>query len=360
MADAEQLEHSFLRSQQIEAHDDQEDRELQRVQAFNDTISQVGRVCFNTTVLELEDEHPTDNAIRRFRTYEDLEQPTFFMSETLEQSALLSSEHLSFEPRVARGGKSSHHGVFFGDLRIGSDQLIPVAVKPHELNSLDSCLRDYLNNATVPKLGFHTPPAVGYIVPDAERTAYSLSLRDDTLTTLEGINWSGFFPNMGKNPGMQEMWREVSQQTAYIHANGNMSHGDLAPRNLATSAEGGVFIIDWEKANLSTKPPQDSGASLLRSHSDISILLESMCRPTHVPFKTGIGLFYDKPGDWWQGFCDIFYDQYCEVRLLEASVGARPKQGGMQRLTEVQAELNALTEMLKEDIEMYQATCKDL
>ncbi|MEO5627532.1 MAG: lipopolysaccharide kinase InaA family protein [Candidatus Saccharimonadales bacterium] len=352
-----------LDSQPIPAgYEHLEDQELQRVQVFNDAISQVSKICVSTVELDLESEHPTDEAIVRFRTYDAGEEPTFFISEGLAQSSFLASENLSFEPRVSRGGKSTHHGVFFGNLRVGADQLIPVAVKPHETNPIDSCLRDYLNNDAVQKLGFYTPESVGYIISgtENEKTAYSLSLLDETLTTLEGINWSDFFPDTTQNPGMQEIWREVSQQIAIIHAHGNMSHGDLAPRNIATSAEGGVFIIDWEKANLSLAPVTDTKVSLLRSHSDLSILLESMCRPTHVKFKTGIGLFYGKDGDWWQGFCDIFFDEYCEVRRMEASTGTKPRQGGKQRLDEVEDELAKLTEMLKEDIQMYQETCATL
>lgn len=336
-----------------------EDAELQRVQRFKDTLDKVGRICVDNTEVMFDDLRPTDSAVSRFRIYEELDTTTFYLSDEVARAVPISGERLSFEPRVSRGGKQTSHGVFFGDLKIGSDQAIPVAVKPHETDTIDSCLRDYLNNAAVRELGFHTPEPVGYIVTGEGKTAYSLSVREETLDTLDTIDWSRFFPEIDKDPGMQEIWREVSQQVAFLHSKGNLSHGDLAPRNIATSADGGIFLIDWEKANLSMQLP-DAHNSLLRSYSDLTLLLETMCRPTHATYRTGIGLFYGKSENWWQGFCDIFYDEYCEVRRIEAASGARRRQGGMQRLEEVEKELSALTAMLQADIEKYQADCAEL
>lgn len=342
-----------------------EDKELRRVQAFDRLIGEVTQISPNNVGLDVMTEHPTDEAIKRFNLYERSGATTLYLSGVVASSLAIDGSQISFEPRISSAGKSSRHGVFFGDLQIGRNQAIPVAVKPHEASSdspapVASCLKDFLNNDAVKEFGLHTPQAVGYIIGKEGDAAYSLSLLDESLSTLDGIDWSNFFPDTSKDPGMQEIWRELSQQVGILHSTGNASHGDLAPRNAATSADGGVFMIDWETANLSKLPPRDGNVTLLRSHSELSILQESMCRPTHVNYKKGIGLFYGKGGDWWEGFREIFYDEYCETRRMEASNAARPRQGGMQRLKEVEAELDALTTMLESDMQRYKEECAEL
>ncbi len=335
------------------------DRELYRIQEFMDTVARVECVTPNTIALDCANDDPVTDAIRRFENYELRAQPTFYTAEQL--GDVPPNTALSFMPRVARGGKRSFHGVFFGDLEIGSETSVPVAVKPHKDYPIKSCLNDYLKNEAIRRLGFYTPGGVGYVM-DGDK-AYSLTVLDETLTTLDSIDWSGFLPDTTQHPGMQEMWREVSQQTAILHGSGSTSHGDLAARNIATSADGGTFIIDWEKARIDTRLPRDVEVSYNNSFGDLSVLLDSMCRPPHAEFKAGIGLFYGKNElDWWQSFRDIFFDEYCEVRLLEVDrrLELNRRKGRKHHEAEVREELARLAMDLKSMVDMEQEICAGL
>lgn len=329
-----------------------EDVELNRVREFALVLEQGVGLELSDVMLDLTEETPVENAISRFRTYDYKGVPTLYLDKPFQ---IGEGDKASFTPRISRGGKSSFHGVFFGDMQLG-DYSVPVAVKPHKADgAIRSCLSDYLGNHAVRSLNFHNLTPVGFIIDNEER-AYSLTVLDESLTTLDSIDWSDFYPEIEGNPGMQEIWREISAQAAILHASGSASHGDFAARNIATSADGGVFLIDWEKSRLSTGEPRDVEVRYNHSHADLSVLLESMCLPPHADFKSGIGIFYGKEGDWWDGFCKIFFDEYKSIRLHEATKGSHHKK----REKDVSEELKQLESDLKVETKMMRAICADI
>jgi len=336
------------------------DREFVRAREFVDTIGLVSEIAPNEIRLDLGEVNPMKDAISRYQTYEHRGHPTLFLANAMQLGQANPGEGLAFTPRISRGGKRSFHGVFFGDFDIGSELSIPVAVKPHVDQPSESCLKDYLSNGAVKRIGLHTLRNVGYVM--SETRAYSMTVLDDTLDTFDSLDWSGFLPNIYENPGMQDMWRELAGQTAFLHAKGSMSHGDLAGRNVAIGSEGSAFVIDWEKARLSFVPPRDVEAQFSNSYLDLSVLLESMCLPPHAEFKAGLGIFYGKTQDWWQGFQDIFFDEYKEVRIMEATTRTSYNRRFSRKklLGDVKEELSELERTLRSDIVMYQEICENI
>lgn len=295
---------------------------------------------------------PVQSAKNRFKSYG--EQDVFYLEKPFYQPE--HQTNMAFQPRITRGGKRSYHGVIFGDLLIGSNQTVPVAVKPHkDDNAIDSCLSEYFNNEAVRQLGFHNLDPVGFIVR-SEDEAYTLTVMDDSISTLDTIDWSNFYPDISTDPGMQDIWRQISYQTAVLHAHGNMSHGDLAARNITTTIEGGVFMIDWEKARINLTSPRDAEVRYNHSYSDLSVLLKSMCRPAHSSFKAGVGLFYGKSMDWWDGFEEIFFDIYKQTRYDIAINGNHSKQ----TVLDVKEEIVALEDNLRNDMQMMRDICDSI
>jgi len=327
------------------------DRELENVTRFQEVLSNISHIepqVVKLDIYEQTESDPVNVAKERFASYGS--HGTLYLENRYLRFA---GEEASFEPRITRGGKRSAHGVVFGDLNIGEEEPVPVAVKPHKFEgAVDSCLGEYYNNEMVRQLGLPNLEAVGFVVSSGNE-AYSMTRIDDTLSTIDAIDWSDFYPDMAKDPGMQEIWRQVSYQAAILHSHGNMSHGDFAARNIAVTIDGGVFLIDWEKAYLNMTPPRDAEARYARSHGDLSMLMESMCRPTHDDFKAGIGLFYGKEADWWQGFREIFFDTYRHVRLELATEGNHHKQTE----NDVREELHVLDQSLLEDMSMMRDVC---
>lgn len=330
------------------------DRELQRVMEFSQVLGSVASFSSITLSYESESDKPVQDAIHRFETYESIGIPTMYLEKRYEK---LQGE-LSFDPRISRGGKRSFHGVFFGDLIIGDNEPIPLAVKPHIGDSaLHTCIGEYVNNEVIRSMNFPNLSPVGFLVASRDR-AYTFTIRDDLLTTLDSLDWSGFYPETENNPVMREMWDNIAQQVAILHQDGNRSHGDLAARNIAMTAEGGILIIDWEKARLNTQKgtTKDAEARYASSSLDLLTLVESITRPPHDEFKAGIGILYGKEVDWWQAFCDIFFDEYKATRLILAEQGPHHKRTE----TEVEEELEELENSLRLHIEMMQEVCSQI
>lgn len=334
----------------------QVDKELERVVRFQEFLSGTERVVPFRPEFDFDEDLPVKNAISRFLAYEATGETTMyldpnFISEKLEDT-------LSFSPLVSRGGKRSAHGVFFGDLYCGESHIATVAVKPHEISGIDSCLNDYANTLAVQDLGIFSVQSLGLLMnKNNKNIAYSFTVLEETLTTLDSIDWSNFYPASESNPGMQEMWRVLSDQLAVLHDGGNISHGDMAARNIATIAEqegsGSIFFIDWEMARISNLKPRDAEVRYNHSYADLSVLLESMCLPPHGSFKSGIGLFYGKNLDWWKGFKEVFFDEYCDVRRLLAVKGKHH----ISTMREIEDELKALEASLFNDIKMMEDIC---
>lgn len=259
----------------------------------------------------------------------------------------------SFTPRRTRAGHNSAHGVFFGDIELSNSEKIAVAVKPHAVEDNEkSAFVDVLTNYIVEKLGFYTLQPAGLLLSDGNRqydTAYSLTILDEVLTTFDSINWSHFANDLAINPGMRELWRSAANQTAVLHDSGQASHGDLAARNIASSGDGGAFLIDWEKARFVGRTPLDAESRYQFSYPDIKALLESMARSPNDKFKPGIGLLHAGVPDWWSVFKDVFLQDYLTTRTELADVGAHNRQ----RREDIKAELEVLEADLRVDVEMF-------
>lgn len=334
-----------------------DDRELQNVYEFHEAISSVDRISSHEVRVDLsgdtlESETPVDQAIRRFRVYGNT--GTLYLEDAYLSDGLKVTD---FVPLISRGGKRSYHGVFFGNLHFSNGQEVPVAVKPHidRGEAVNSCLSEYYNNEAISKLNFPNLQPVGFVALSNDR-AYSFTYLDEALSTIDSIDWSSFYPATSEHPGMQEIWRQISEQAAFMHENGSISHGDFAARNIATTIDGGVMFIDWERARISTAEPRDAEVRFTHSHSDLATLLESMCRPTHDRFKAGIGIFYGKELDWWQGFKEVFFDRYRTTRLelLEQSKRSR------QLKLDVLEELEVLEQSLFSHMTMMREICNSI
>ncbi len=330
------------------------DKEFDRVRSFSDSLERIDAIQLADFNLDLNQPEPAEQLITHYLNHERAGGAVLSLHPDFKPFTDSSSVH--FQARKARGGKHSAHGVFFGDLIFDNQVLLSAAVKPHWDNADRSCMKDYLNNESVGMLGLNSLQPLGFLL-DKEGDAYSFTALEDSLTTLDTIDWSNFYPDINANPAMKEMWSQVARQMAYVHSIGSVMHGDLAARNIAIRADsGGVSFIDWERAHISLQQPRDAEVRYAYSHIDVVSLLESMCIPPHADMKAGIGIFYDKSGDWWQGFSDLVYNEYRSLRLEYAEQGNHHQAV----LAEVKDELQALDTSLKGDMEMMQMVCSDI
>lgn len=335
------------------------DAEFERVWAFNETLKNIRMTQSVDTDINFGDERPVAFAQKRFLAFEHSDDRLTLY--TNPEVVTTEPEHYSFVPRISRAGKLSQHGVFFGDLSLGNGQEVAVAVKPHVDERRASCLDEYFNNDAVHQLGIYTLTSMGFILGDREEEpAYSLTILKEGLTTLDSIDWSEFFPDISANPGMQEMWRSIAGQAATLHDEGNKSHGDLAGRNIADTVNAGgqegTFFIDWETADIRQRKPRDAEVRFNRSYGDLSTLMESMCLPPKANYKSGIGIFFGKTGDWWQGFRDIFFDEYLDVRR------GLSVQGNQDRSSraDIAEELKELEISLHAETDRQRAVCESM
>lgn len=336
-------------------HARMQDAEAERIGEFMMALLTVTDIKPILPDTNFDDVEPIYFAEKRFLAFDYSDQPTLYLNPDLGVE-IQGPQDLSFTPLVARGGKRSAHGVFFGRLRKGEDE-ISVAVKPHTANAFITGLDDYFKNHAISELGFYSLKPAGLLLASREK-AYSMTVLEEGLTTLDSIDWSHYYPNAEENPGMQEMWRVISDQAAILHAMGNKTHGDMAARNIATNTDGLTFFIDWEHAQLSNNKTRDAETRYSRSYADLSVLLESMCLPPHADIggKAGIGMFYGKKCDWWKAFCEVFFDEYVAVRLTMAEDGNHHGQA----LRDVNEELKQLEIDLREDVRMMKDICDNI
>lgn len=331
------------------------DPEAQRIAEFLDVIGEISIIKEIDQDIDFTQKRPVEDAQMRFMLTHYKETPSLFLNADVLPLADSDAAFIEFEPVVTRGGKRSAHGVFFGYMCVSGNELA-VAVKPHARNGFETGLNDYFNLQAISEQGFNTLQPAGLILSDRETDrAYSLTVLEEGLTTFDSIDWQSFYPALAENPGMQELWRQVSDLTAILHADGNKRHGDLAARNIASLPEGGAYFIDWEHAILSDEQQHDTQARFDHSYADLKTLAESMCKPAShaVGGVKGIGIFYGKDGDWWEGFKEIFFDEYVEARTQLAKEGSH--RGQVEK--DVEKEIFALEQTLKNDIKGYQAAC---
>lgn len=321
-----------------------QDLESARITGLQETLGYCTVTQLTDLELDFSERVPVKMAADRFLTYGFRACPTLYVEPRYgkydEQSAV------EFVPRIARSGKNSAHGVFFGDIHFSEVDSLAVAVKPHtDEYRVESALYDHLNSRAITELGFYSLQPVG-IVTDGDRSAYSLTLLEETLTTLDSIDWSDFYPNTDNHPGMKLIWSQIARQVALLHSKGSLSHGDLAGRNIAITAENYAFLIDWERAHISLTTPRDAEVRYEFSHPDLAMLLETFCRPPNDEFRAGLGIFYGKDGDWWQGFCELFLDEYFTTRqALADELSDKPAK------LEIMSELEVLDCELQKDME---------
>lgn len=311
-------------------------REELRMRQFQETL---GRVVA-TEVMDVSVELDADNAV--MATANEVmasayrEEPSLLLHPQYESVAKVGA---TFTPFSTRFGKVSAHGVFFGQLSWEDGQTVPVAVKPHEAEPRVSCATDYAANAAVEAAGFHNLESVGVVLSSRDETAYSLSRLDPTISTLESIPWRHLEKHPEEAGDLASVWGQVARQAALLHASGS-SHGDLAVRNIALAQDGGVFMMDWEKAKISTRTPRDAEARYELSRPDMGELMESMVRPTKHAFKSGLGL---SPDAKWEGFRTLVFDEYVQTRLALASSEER---------ADVQDELTELANSLQANLQL--------
>lgn len=327
------------------------DKELVRIKAFQEQLANVDTVQPHEVHLDFEGEDkPVDALMQKFMTYEVRAEPTVYISPS--KLSVPIEGPLYFTPRIARGSRHSAHGVFFGDLILGDGGSISVAVKPHENKPTESCLREHYNNEAVRQLGIDSLTPVGIFLQFG-KPAYSFTELDRSLSTLDSIDWTSFFADRDKNPGMAEIWQRVARQMALIHSLGSLAHGDMAARNIATTNQGNVFFIDWERAFISIKQPRDAEVRYGLSHPDVASLLESLWMPTHDDFKAGIGLFYGhSESEVWNAFRTLFLDEYISCRRDYAAQSGKHSQ---TNITITGEELEVLERSLRDDVAMYAA-----
>lgn len=318
--------------------------ELERVDQFAESIGRIALVKPLNFELNFNEEQPVSRAGLRFLNYERESQPTLHLS--LAEQLGNPTAITGFEPYISRGGKRSNHGVFFGNLQFENGQEQAVAVKPHfgePDRSLESSLRDFGNNAAISQIGFYTLQPAGLVV-DYNRS-YSMTVLDESLTTLDSIDWSRFYPNINENVGMMQIWSQAARRLAALHSEGSLMHGDLAARNIAVNADNQVFFIDWEYASIDLKTPRDAEVQYGYSWTDLDVLIASLCRPPDAEIKGGIGVFTGKQGNWWKSFQKFFYDEYEGFRLDNAI--------GTKRELDVREELKVLRTELKNSFKMH-------
>lgn len=353
----ENIETRSIFAQENEVSRALEDLEKQRVDEFFETLGRISLVKEIEYEFDFDtDQEPIKNTASRFKAYDYNHQPGIYLEKGYSE---ILSKLDDFSPLMARGRKSVN-GVFFGTLPLINDgnenSELGIAVKPYRFdNPQRGCFNDFFSNAAVTALGFDTLKPVGMVVE--ENRAYSLTELEPSLTTFDMTDWEYFYPNVDEHPGMTEDWRHVAKIVALLHSAtnsdttvGNVSHGDLWPRNIGSTPDGNVILFDWEKSHISLMPPRDTEIKYGFTYLDIAPILESMCRPVDDPFKAGLGIFTNKGGNWWKGFEEIFYDEYLTWRRELAEIGKHHTV----RLLQTEEELNQLTISLKEDIGVLQ------
>lgn len=324
--------------------------ELDRIHGFCEALSAVESCrLLETKVYIDDDEYPVESSIRRFELYERSAEPAFLLASSL--SPFAGQSPRSLYPRVARGGHRSRHGVFFADIEMDGGTRVPVAVKPFDLDDhVGACARDYFSNCAIREFGFESLQPAGIVsMPDR---SYALTVLDESLSTLDSINWKVFYPDTTKHPGMRQLNSQIARQLAFMHSTGRIKHGDFAHRNIATTAEGNLFFIDWEGSVQTSSPGRDAEMRYSNSYPDIKDMLKSICLPKNAHPVAGIEMLYGKDDcDWWNAFREIFFDEYLAFRQ-DCAVSERMTPVDIR---ETNDELQQLVSSIREEARILQA-----
>lgn len=319
--------------------------ERDRVIAFQETLAQVG----SSRVVELQfdfkgEGDAVQSAASQVIAEAYTDDPALLVQPKFKELTAANTQ-IDFMPYRTRAGKRSAHGVFFGELVYGDEenpQRLPVAVKPHAADAQRSAAKDYAANLGVQELGMHNLESVGVIMSsDKERTAYSISVLEPEITTLDSVNWDYIRSNPKLAMQIAPTWSQVARSAALIHATGSM-HGDFAARNIAWHADGGVFPIDWEQAKLSQRTPRDAEARYELSRTDMVLLFESVVlplKPKNGGLRAGVDLFKGE-SDKWAAFDETIFKEYAQTRLAFV-------EGDARQTAEVKDELAELANSLK-------------
>lgn len=339
---------------------DLEDRELQRIEDFQDTLGKISIHSIDPTI-DMSHPRPASIAVDRFLSTSDLPEKALYLLPEY-TTALGEAELLGFEPYVSTGSKTSGHGVFFGALYFADGRELEVAVKPHDAKDPDpeilrkmqvSCLGDFYKNLAAHEAKFEGLHSVGVVI-DKSGVPYSLTLLDSDLSTLDSIDWTNFHKEGFDDTGMRILWDKAAVLVADVHDEDDSSHGDLAPRNFATHPEGLLELIDWEMGNV-TNFRSDLRTRTKRTHDDLRRLMYSMLNPPDIGKLSGVDMFKEFNGDWWDGFRDVFFDTYQDWRLALAQQGSHKAQV----VRETEEEMAEVAEKLRMDALIFQDRYND-
>ena len=328
-----------------------QDLEKQRIEDFTEIVPQLKPELINVDI-NLSSDLPKNEAISSFLNNR---------LRTGSPIAYLAPEYyklcdgtMKFEPYKSQAGKASRHGVIFGDLEFSEHESVPVAVKPFQIvegraiTELE-CLSDYFGNAVAHKFNLGGLEPIG-MIDDTKKNFYSLTVLQRSLDTFDNINWADFYPDFNNSLGMQELWIKAAHSIAILHNMGDSYHGDLYLRNIATNPEGMVFPIDWEKSEFSCSFRRDFEERYVERMKDLKQLIISMSYPMNIGVGSGVGMFMEVRGDWWDVFNEIFFAEYKSWRMDLASQGNHKARV----LSETKLEFDQLEIDLKDELEAIQ------
>lgn len=321
--------------------------ELQRLHDFQAALVGVHHIETIDGSLPLAGDDPVHDTAQYFlRTHARASNALFVNPE---HQTLTEATPVSFEPRSARGGQHSAHGVMFGDLLLDNGEVVPVAVKPHQDDPQMSAVKEYFCDVAVRQLGLENLVPFGVVIT-RHGASYSLTHLEEGLTTLDSIDWRYVVDHVEDNSDLLATWSNVARYAALLHSVGNVRQGDFAPRNIAQRPDNaGIFLIDWEKSRISTDTPRDAEVRWNNSYFDMGELLEALIRPveSETPngeLKTGIGLLQGTMEQQWQGWEHLVFNEYRAMRLEYAR--------NKHELREVEDELRELQNSLRQRLRL--------
>lgn len=324
-----------------------QDLEKKRIEDFSRTVPKLETKLLDINI-DITSERPKDEALNKFlNTRIRTGEPIAYL---VPEYHKLFKGPMKFEPYKSQGGKSSRHGVIFGDLEFDEHTNVSVAIKPFQLvegraKTEIECLSDYFGNAVAHRFNLGGLMPIG-IVDDTKNNLYSLTVLQRSLDTFDNINWADFYPEFNDNSGMQELWLKAAHSIALLHNMGDSYHGDLYLRNIATNPEGSVFPIDWEYGEFSCSFSRDFEERYAKKFKDMKQLVQSMSYPTNIGIASGAGMFMEVRNEWWNVFREIFFDEYIAWRIDLASQGHHRTR----ILSETRLELNQLAIDLKDEL----------
>jgi|JI10StandDraft_1071094.scaffolds.fasta_scaffold113546_2 hypothetical protein len=263
-------------------------------------------------------DEPVEFAIRRFSAYHA--QPNTLYLAGVHPEAV---DKVAFAPISSSTQRKTRHGVFFGGISINGRRSLPVAVKTFDddYTSWGMAMREQMVTSALKSLGVMTLRPQGLLLserPDGQPIAYGFTKLNDGLSNFDALDWRQYYPNMKKNPGMQQMWHAIAYEAANIHRSGRISHNDFFGRNYCTTPTNLGFSMDNEYSLINPEPARDAETRYCASMSDIRDALRTVCLPPQVPNSdiVGFGIATKARVPWLQVFKEVFFDDYTTAREL--------------------------------------------